>query len=125
MPMDRYFFSIGGTRRILEGGGWRERERVERLDRSPNAVNSSLNCHRLSIPYRGRFSFLASVAKCLDTRFEIEACFFFFFFDRGWKMVVQPEFFEKEEFSYFVALLFFERGGKGRDFSCTCGSCNE
>lgn len=26
MPMDRYFFSIGGTRRILEGGGWRERE---------------------------------------------------------------------------------------------------
>lgn len=90
--MDRYFFSIGETRRILEEGGGRERGRVERLDRSPNAVNSSLNCHRLSIPYRGRFFFSASVAKCLDTRFEIEACFFLFPFSSS---MGEREFFEK------------------------------
>lgn len=108
-PMDRYFFSIGETRRILESGGWRvERER-EGGEAGSISVNSSLNCHRLSIPYRGRFSFLASVAKCLDTRFEIEACFLFFFFDRGWKMV-EPEFFEKSRnFLILLPRFFFGR----------------
>lgn len=87
-----------------------ERER-EGGEAGSISVNSSLNCHRLSIPYRGRFSFLASVAKCLDTRFEIEACFLFFFFDRGWKMV-EREFFEKSRnFLILLPRFFFSGGG--------------
>ena len=106
-PMDRYFFSIGETRRILESGGWRvERER-EGGEAGSISVNSSLNCHRLSIPYRGRFSFLASVAKCLDTRFEIEACFLFFFFDRGWKMSER-----KKPRNFLILLPRFFFGGR-------------
>lgn len=133
IPMDRYFFSIGETRRILEEGGGREGERVERLDRSPNAVNSSLNCHRLSIPYRGRFFFSASVAKCLDTRFEIEACFFLFpfsssmgereFFEKFWGifLILLPCFFSNEwmtrrswflHTSIFSFFLFFFKGSR-------------
>lgn len=93
-----------------------ERER-EGGEAGSISVNSSLNCHRLSIPYRGRFSFLASVAKCLDTRFEIEACFlFFFFFDRGWKMV-ESEFFEKSR-NFLILLPRFFFGGRRFLYFC-------
>lgn len=89
-----------------------ERER-EGGEAGSISVNSSLNCHRLSIPYRGRFSFLASVAKCLDTRFEIEACFLFFFFDRGWKMV-EPE--KSRNFLILLPRFFF--GGRRFLYFC-------
>lgn len=126
MPMDRYFFSIGGTRRILEGGGWREREREggeagSISERGELELKLSPAVDTVS----GQILFFSERRQMFGYQVRNRSLLLLFFFDRGWKMVVQPEFFEKEEFSYFVALLFFERAGKGRDFSCTCGSCDE